>query len=255
MMGPAQFAEQADEKLAAQDRVRALVPFVPLAPAPAPVAPTPVAPQVEEDGFLGQLRGFVLGPLESPGEILEVPGVSVATGGIATGGARLGMQAGRSLGLGTAGVRQAGAVGATIAAGAASGAVAAGLTLATQHAPEAVELVERAVHKQVFGRRQGEQAMALPQQHQPGASVFTMQRGAAVPMGAFVTKVWTNPYTGLKGAKLSDGRMVAQRKDGSLKVYRPEKPIVVTRNPRLRSFVRAEERLHKLGKRMKKVLK
>jgi hypothetical protein len=89
---------------------------------------------------------------------------------------------------------------------------------------------------------------------QAGGPIQPFNQGSSIP-GVFVTRVWSNPTTGLRGARLSDGRMIAERKDGTLKIYRPQKPIVVTRNPRLRSFVRAEERLHKLGKRLKKVLK
>tara|TARA_Y100000310_G_C20459142_1_gene704472 strand:- start:31 stop:483 length:453 start_codon:yes stop_codon:yes gene_type:complete len=150
-------------------------------------------------------------------------------------------------------VRTTGAVAVSVVGGAVAAGVGAALTAG---AKSLAEVADPDVFQRIYGSLGGQSMAGTDlQQYQPGASVFTMQRGAAVPMGAFVTKVWTNPYTGLKGAKLSDGRMVAQRKDGSLKVYRPEKPIVVTRNPRLRSFVRAEERLHKLGKRMKKVLK
>ena len=88
----------------------------------------------------------------------------------------------------------------------------------------------------------------------PGQNIDVFRQGEHIP-GPFITKEWVNPVTGLRGAMDSTGKMYAERKDGSVKAYRPAKHIVVTRNPRLKNFIRAEERLHKIGKRLKKVLK
>lgn len=67
--------------------------------------------------------------------------------------------------------------------------------------------------------------------------------------GPTVVKTWGNgrggsgPTTGLL---LSDGRIAALRANGTVKVYRPQKHIVVSRNPRLGTLARAASRLDKL---------
>lgn len=65
---------------------------------------------------------------------------------------------------------------------------------------------------------------------------------------SFIVKVWTtNPSTGFPAfARLADGRIVVTRADGSLKSYRPRKPIVLSTNPRVRDLARAARTVDRL---------
>ena len=73
----------------------------------------------------------------------------------------------------------------------------------------------------------------------------------------FVLRTWTtNPATGFPiFAKLADGRIVVTKKDGSLKTYRPKKPIVISTNPRIRQVARAARTLDRATASMIKVRK
>lgn len=80
----------------------------------------------------------------------------------------------------------------------------------------------------------------------------TLQRGQEFPGGPFVVKTWdTYPGPGVTGggawpifALLSDGRIVVSKPNGSWKVYRPKKNLVISSNPRLRD-IRKLDRMHK----------
>ena len=76
--------------------------------------------------------------------------------------------------------------------------------------------------------------------------------GRAIPRRDVMLWVRVNPLTRLPYGKTVDGRMVYMRKDGQITVYRPEKPIVLTRNPRLKDAARAAKRLKSFGKRLRK---
>ena len=79
-----------------------------------------------------------------------------------------------------------------------------------------------------------------------------LSRGQEFPGGPFVVKTWdTYPGPGVTGggawpifALLSDGRIVVAKPNGSWKVYRPKKNLVISSNPRLRD-VRKLDRMHK----------
>ena len=79
-----------------------------------------------------------------------------------------------------------------------------------------------------------------------------LSRGQEFPGGPFVVKTWdTYPGSGVTGggawpifALLSDGRIVVSKPDGSWKVYRPKKNLVISSNPRLRD-IRKLDRMHK----------
>lgn len=82
----------------------------------------------------------------------------------------------------------------------------------------------------------------------PGGTDMTM----AVPQLQFAY-VKTNPMTGLKYGRLMDGRMVYQRKNGTIKLYRPKKPIVLMPGSiTLSQAARASTQLGNLAKKMKK---
>lgn len=79
-----------------------------------------------------------------------------------------------------------------------------------------------------------------------------LSRGQEFPGGPFVVKTWdTYPGSGVTGggswpifALLSDGRIVVSKPNGSWKVYRPKKNLVISSNPRLRD-IRKLDRMHK----------
>ena len=87
----------------------------------------------------------------------------------------------------------------------------------------------------------------------------TLSRGQEFPGGPFVVKTWdTYPGPGVTGggawpifALLSDGRIVVSKPNGSWKVYRPKKNLVISSNPRLRD-IRKLDRMHKRVTKMMK---
>lgn len=93
----------------------------------------------------------------------------------------------------------------------------------------------------------GQSTMAMQQ-----TPLGQLSRGQEFPGGPFVVKTWdTYPGPGVTGggqwpifALLSDGRIVVSKPNGSWKVYRPKKNLVISSNPRLRD-VRKLDRMHK----------
>ena len=79
-----------------------------------------------------------------------------------------------------------------------------------------------------------------------------MRPGDLLPHKDMMVYIKTNRMTNLKYGKTVDGRMVYEKKDGSVTVHRPERPIVLTRNPRLGTAARAAKRLRTFGKRLRK---
>lgn len=77
--------------------------------------------------------------------------------------------------------------------------------------------------------------------------------GGMLPSKDTVVKVWTTGTANF--ARLLDGRIAVQKKDGTIKTYRPQKHIVIPRNPRVGTLIRADKRLKRLTKGLKKVVK
>ena len=92
-----------------------------------------------------------------------------------------------------------------------------------------------------------------PMQHGTGRSIQTLPAvGGMLPPGTTIVKTW---HTGTaQFARLADGRMAVQRKDGTIKVWRPQKHIVIPRNPRVGTLIRADKRLDRLTKGLRKVV-
>lgn len=94
---------------------------------------------------------------------------------------------------------------------------------------------------------------------QPIPGLGQLSRGQEFPGGPFVVKSWdTYPGAGVTGggawpifSLLSDGRIVVQKPNGSWKVYRPKKNLVISSNPRLRD-IRKLDRMHKRVVKMMK---
>jgi len=128
------------------------------------------------------------------------------------------------------GVRLAGrAVGPTVAA-AAGGAVGA--------------VVERKLAER--GQQMPHRDAGKPRGLLPGV-------GGALPSKDTVVKVWTTGTANF--ARLLDGRIAVQKKDGTIKTYRPQKHIVIPRNPRVGTLIRADKRLERLTKGLRKVVR
>lgn len=77
--------------------------------------------------------------------------------------------------------------------------------------------------------------------------------GGHLPPGTTVVKTWSTGTA--EFARLLDGRIAVQKKDGTIKVYRPQKHIVIPRNPRVGTLIRADKRLERLVKGLRKVVK
>jgi len=77
--------------------------------------------------------------------------------------------------------------------------------------------------------------------------------GGALPSKDTVVKVWTTGTANF--ARLLDGRIAVQKKDGTIKTYRPQKHIVIPRNPRVGTLIRADKRLERLTKGLRKVVR
>jgi hypothetical protein len=73
------------------------------------------------------------------------------------------------------------------------------------------------------------------------------------PVGNQFAYIKINPQTGLKYGRLMDGRMVYQKKNGTITTYRPKKPIVLMPGSiTLSQASRASTALGNIAKRMKK---
>lgn len=73
------------------------------------------------------------------------------------------------------------------------------------------------------------------------------------PHGNRFMYIKVNPMTGLRYGRLFDGRMVYERKNGTIKTYRPKKPIVLMPGSiSLSQASRAATALGRIAKRMKK---
>ena len=77
--------------------------------------------------------------------------------------------------------------------------------------------------------------------------------GGHLPAGTTIVKTWNTGTA--QFARLADGRIAVQKKDGTIKVYRPQKHIVIPRNPRIGTLIRADKRLDRLVKGLRKVVK
>lgn len=79
----------------------------------------------------------------------------------------------------------------------------------------------------------------------PGIQTHLGEGVPGLPAGA-IAKSW---HTGTaQFFLLTDGRIAAQRKNGTYKIYRPHKSIVVPRNPRIGTLIAADKRIDKLMK-------
>ena len=76
--------------------------------------------------------------------------------------------------------------------------------------------------------------------------------GGMLPPGTTIVKTWNTGTA--QFARLADGRMAVQRKDGTIKVYRPQKHIVIPRNPRVGTLIGADKRLNRLVVGLRKVV-
>lgn len=90
-------------------------------------------------------------------------------------------------------------------------------------------------------------------QHGTGRAIQTLPGvGGMLPPGTTIVKVWNTGTA--QFARLADGRIAVQKRDGTIKVYRPQKHIVIPRNPRVGTLIRADKRLQRLTTGLRKVV-
>jgi len=92
-----------------------------------------------------------------------------------------------------------------------------------------------------------DRALAAPMAPMGRKDEMTMQpfeRGMQLPAGNTIVKVWY--ANGTPFAKLLDGRIAVQKGDGTIKTYRPQKMIVISRNPKIGSLLRGHRRTSRL---------
>tara|TARA_Y100000310_G_scaffold69619_1_gene65151 strand:- start:224 stop:478 length:255 start_codon:yes stop_codon:yes gene_type:complete len=78
-----------------------------------------------------------------------------------------------------------------------------------------------------------------------------------------VVRLWdTAPGPGVTGgglyplfAMLADGHIVVQKLDGTIKHYRPYKPLVIGKRPTIQTLVRAEKKINRFATAFKKHLR
>lgn len=69
-----------------------------------------------------------------------------------------------------------------------------------------------------------------------------------------IVKTWQTFPGGPVFTMFSNGKIAVRRKNGTLKVYRPARNIVISRNPRVGTLLRADSRMDSLIGRLKKVI-
>ena len=148
------------------------------------------------------------------------------------------------------------AAAAPIAIGAAAGGVA--FEAGRQTVQGILDVIPQINLKPSISRPTGPLSDIIFGQERPrgGKPPVTMQFpgvGEQLPSRDTVVKVWDTGTA--RFAMLLDGRIAVQKKDGRIKIYRPQKHIVIPRNPRLGTFIRAEKRLKSISKRIRKVVK
>ena len=82
---------------------------------------------------------------------------------------------------------------------------------------------------------------------QPGGflgGIFDVQPPQALAPGVSVAYSWNTGTATFY--RLTDGRIAVRRKNGIWKVWRPQKHIVVSRNPRTGTLIKADKRIDKL---------
>jgi len=82
-----------------------------------------------------------------------------------------------------------------------------------------------------------------------GGSAIAFQPGQTIAPNQ-VVKTWM--ANGVPFAQLADGRVMVQKKNGTIKTFRRPKPIVLGRNPGVRDIVRADKKIEALMKVMRK---
>lgn len=231
------------------------------------VLPKPIRfRSTDKTGPTGPIARTNVGPTSS--ELLgkafrgEVPGVGML-GGIGQGLGSLGVNIGRAL-LRSPGTRQAAEKlagrattlkpllgrGPTLGQAAAfTGGVIAAETIIGA-AGQALDIVDSKILQRRANQPTGGQQLMHPG---TGRSMATLPAvGGHLPPGTTIVKTW---HTGTaQFARLADGRMAVQRKDGTIKVWRPQKHIVIPRNPRVGTLIRADKRLQRLTTGLRKVV-
>ena len=184
----------------------------------------------------------LLGAMPLPGEGLVLKGAANLGSAAAQRGARLlGSQFTGKLApvLGTAAVQTAGRVGAAVGPAVAK---------------SAMELFEYGLTQNLQGT--GESTRRIQQASGSTDTDMTMQVGGGAELlkkaGLFWLYQKRNKATGLMYGKLSDGRMVYEKENGTATIYRPKKPIVIGSKMSIPTAARAARKLASYGRQLKK---
>ena len=89
----------------------------------------------------------------------------------------------------------------------------------------------------------------VPSRRRGGTQGIPFTPGAVVPTDS-ITHTWI--ANGVPFAQLADGRVMVQRKNGTIKTFRRPRPIVLGRNPGIRDISRAYKKIDTLLKVMRK---
>ena len=88
-----------------------------------------------------------------------------------------------------------------------------------------------------------------PRSRTPARRGVPFTPGTQVPTDS-ITHTWV--ANGVPFAQLADGRVMVRRKNGTIKIFRRPKPIVLGRNPSVQQLVRADKKIDKLLKLVRK---
>ena len=204
-----------------------IIPQIPIAPSRAP-AGVPIVTGFGPAGLLGSI-GTALARLA-----LRAPGTRQVITGLAGRATGIGALPGPGLG--------------TIARVAGTAAVGAGLTEIGS------QILERVGRPAITPAAGPAPSGGVPMHPGTGRGLARLPGvGGMLPPGTTIVKTWNTGTA--QFARLADGRIAVQRKDGSIKVYRPQKHIVIPRNPRVGTLLRAEKRLDRLAKGLRKMVR
>ena len=194
-------------------------------------------------GFLGQVPG--LGVVGGLGKAIGQAGVSLTRGLLRAPGTR---QAAERLAGRVTTIKPLLGRGPTLGQAAAF----TGGVIAAESLIGAGEGILDLAQRQLAGPVAQQRGIAT-MQHGTGRSMQTLPGvGGMLPPGTTIVKTWNTGTA--QFARLADGRIAVQRKDGTIKVYRPQKHIVIPRNPRVGTLIRADKRLNRLVVGLRKVV-
>jgi len=129
-------------------------------------------------------------------------------------------------------------------------------TLARRAAPIAAVGGTFAVGEEIVKRAFGSQlgGLNLPKRRPQMARGGALAVGSELPPSHQVVRVWQTFEGGPKFARLADGHIAVQKKDGTIKHFRPYRPVVIPRKWNARSMSRVATALKRQRKTATKIM-